>query len=318
MPKTIAICNQKGGVGKTTTAINLGAALALSGVSTLLIDLDPQANATGGLGMDKRSVSQSIYQVLLEGIPAASVIQETKIQGLSILPSQVALSAAEIELAGFSQREERLKAALHPIRNSFDIILIDCPPSLGLLTVNALTAADSILIPLQCEYYALEGLSQLLETIQLVKEVLNPGLAVEGVLLTMADFRTKLTGDVVREVREFFGSKVYDMIIPRLVRLSEAPSHGMPIALYDPQSVGAKLYQSLAEQLQKENVTDARNARIRQRDPGPDPGEESDLVGDPSSSRGGSRAVSEPERVRDLGQDQPDQAKPVPTPTEPR
>lgn len=316
MPKTIAICNQKGGVGKTTTTINLGAATALSGLSTLLVDLDPQANATGGLGIDKHSITQSIYHLLLEGLSAKSIIQKTKIQNLSILPSQVALSAADVELAGFSQREELLKASLLPIQDSFDLILIDCPPSLGLLTVNALTASDSVLIPLQCEYYALEGLSQLLETIRLVQEGLNPRLCVEGVLLTMADFRTKLTGDVIREVREFFGPKVYETIIPRSVRLSEAPSHGLPIALYDPHSVGAKGYQSLAEQLQKEIKSHARDTRIRQRDPGTDSGETPSC---PGAQREASAAgdFPEPERVGQLGEDRSDQAQPIPTQTEP-
>lgn len=313
MSKTIAICNQKGGVGKTTTAVNLSAALALSGVETLLIDLDPQANATGGFGIDKRTVTQSIYQVLLEGLPALSVVCKTPIQNLALIPSQVALSGAEIELAGFSEREERLKKAIQSLRDSYEIVLIDAPPSLGLLTINALTAADSVLIPLQCEYYALEGLSQLLETIQLVQEVLNKDLAIEGVLLTMADFRTKLTVDVIEEARRFFGSKVYQTVIPRSVRLSEAPSHGLPIALYDPESVGAKAYRALSEQLWRQTRNDAgTDTRIGQRDPGFDPGEKS------GSNPGSAGEPNSPEGGDCLDPDKPDPAQSVPTSAEPR
>lgn len=307
MGRVVTVCNQKGGVGKTTTAINLGACLALSGERVLLVDMDPQANATGGLGVDKRGLTCSIYQVLFNGIPIDQAILTTKIPRLGLVPSQTALSGAEVELVGLSSREGRLKEALQPIRPLYDWILIDSPPSLGLLTVNALTAADSVLIPLQCEYYALEGLSQLLETVRLVQESLNLGLSVEGILLTMADFRTKLTSDVIQEVRRFFGPQVYDLVIPRLVRLSEAPSHGLPISLYDPHSSGAKVYQRLAEQIKikrkrqvsgQEENENVRESWVGQRDTGPDPGgspvtEKSDGGTDPGSP-GGDPAQSIP------------------------
>jgi len=310
MGKVITVCNQKGGVGKTTTAINLGASLALSGETVLLVDLDPQANATGGLGVDKRGLTGSVYQVLFNGIPVDQAVLTTKIPQLYLLPSQTALSGAEVELVGLPSREGRLREALQPVRTLYDWILIDSPPSLGLLTVNGLTAADSVLIPLQCEYYALEGLSQLLETIRLVQESLNPTLSVEGILLTMADFRTKLTSDVIQEVRRFFGPQVYDLVIPRSVRLSEAPSHGLPINLYDPHSSGAKMYQRLAEQIKQkrqgtretdppylkepQNQEESENVReswIGQRDTGSDPGrspatEKSDGRTDPGSTGG--------------------------------
>lgn len=272
MPKTIAVCNQKGGVGKTTTAINLGSALSLSGIKVLIIDLDPQANATSGLGLDKQKIDSSIYQVLIDGLSIEAAIQETQVGTLRLVPSQVALSGAEVELVSLLNREGRLRRAVDPIRSSYDLILIDAPPSLGLLTINALNAADSVLIPLQCEYYAMEGLSQLLETIRMVQENLNGGLSVEGVLLTMADFRTKLTNDVIQEVRRFFGPKVYDVVIPRSIRLSEAPSHGVPIALYDPNSAGAQAYQKLAEKIKE--VIHGGDARVGKRDASINPGGE--------------------------------------------
>ncbi len=273
MPKTIAVCNQKGGVGKTTTAVNLGAALALSGEKVLLVDLDPQANATGGLGIDKRGVPLTVYQSILDDSPLEKTVLQTKVTNLWLAPSQVSLSGAEVELVGISNRENRLRDLLLPIKPSYQWILIDCPPSLGLLTVNAMVAADSILIPLQCEYYALEGLSQLLETIRLIQGSLNPFLQIEGILLTMADFRTRLTNDVIGEVRRFFGSQVFDPVVPRSVRLSEAPSHGLPIALYDPHSSGAKTYGLLAQKVKERSY--GADAWSGQRDPGPDTGTES-------------------------------------------
>jgi chromosome partitioning protein len=282
MARTIAVCNQKGGVGKTTSAVNLASELALGKVRVLLVDLDPQANATGGLGIDKRKIEKSIYPVLLEEIPLQADILKTQIADLDLVPSQVSLSGAEVEMIGLPARETLLKRALDPVRAEYDLILIDAPPSLGMLTVNALTAADGVLIPLQCEYYALEGLSQLLEAIRMVQGALNPGLVIEGILLTMADFRTRLTSDVIEEARKFFGSKVYDVVIPRSVRLSEAPSHGLPICLYDPSSPGAQAYRQLAKTI-KERIH-VGDARIGERDSSVDSGEQSaDPAGDPEN-----------------------------------
>lgn len=286
MGRTICVCNQKGGVGKTTSSVNLSSALALEGLRVLLVDLDPQANATGGLGIDKRAVERSIYHVLLEGLPLSEVVQKTKIGQLDLVPCQVALSGAEVELVGLPGREMKLQEGLRPVREAYDLILIDCPPSLGLLTVNALTAADGVLIPLQCEYYALEGLSQLLETIRMVQGGLNPGVVIEGILLTMADFRTKLTTDVIEEVRRFFGSKVYDVVIPRSVRLSEAPSRGLPIELYDPGSTGAQAYRLLAKKVKETLHVRAKGAG--QGDSGVDSGGESAVAaGGPEGSPAG-------------------------------
>jgi chromosome partitioning protein len=244
--RVTACTNQKGGVGKTTTVINLAAYLALSGTRTLVIDLDPQGNATSGLGTDRRTIQRSSYEILVDRTPISDVVRRTPIDGLDIVPSAPALSGAEIELVGATGRERRLAASLADLDGRYDRVLIDCPPSLGLLTVNALTAADGVLIPIQTEYYALEGLSQLVNTIRRVREGLNPRLEIEGVLLTMYDARTKLSAQVATEVRRHMNGTVYQTIVPRSVRLSEAPSHGLPIALYDPASRGASAYRELA------------------------------------------------------------------------
>lgn len=249
MPKIIAICNQKGGVGKTTTAINLSTALAISGKRVLLIDIDPQGNATSGLGIDKHSIKSSVYDLLIQESDPGHLIIKTSIENLSLIPSNLNLTGAEVELVGVMGREYRLKKALAHISGNFDFIIMDCPPSLGLLTINALSAALTVLIPIQCEYYALEGLSQLSNTIELVKENLNPGLTIEGVLLTMADYRTKLTNEVIDEVRKFFKDKVYNTVIPRNIRLTEAPGFGKPVALYDKNSIGAVKYQKFTDEL---------------------------------------------------------------------
>ena len=246
MVRVTACTNQKGGVGKTTTVINLAAYLALSGTRTLVIDLDPQGNATSGLGTDRRTIQRSSYEILVDRTPISDVIRRTPIDGLDIVPSAPALSGAEIELVGATGRERRLAASLADLDGRYDRVLIDCPPSLGLLTVNALTAADGVLIPIQTEYYALEGLSQLVNTIRRVREGLNPRLEIEGVLLTMYDARTKLSAQVASEVRRHMNGTVYETVVPRSVRLSEAPSHGLPIALYDPASRGASAYRELA------------------------------------------------------------------------
>jgi chromosome partitioning protein len=244
--RVTACTNQKGGVGKTTTVINLAAYLALSGTRTLVIDLDPQGNATSGLGIDRRTIERSAYDVLVDRVPISDVITTTAIEGLDLAPSAPALSGAEIELVDAPARERRLAASLAELDGRYERILIDCPPSLGLLTVNALTAADGVLIPIQTEYYALEGLSLLVNTIRRVREGLNPRLEVEGVVLTMFDARTKLSAQVASEVRRHMNGTVYRTVVPRSVRLSEAPSHGLPIALYDPASRGASAYRELA------------------------------------------------------------------------
>ena len=249
MSRVIAIANQKGGVGKTTTAVNLSACLADLGKHVLLIDIDPQGNATSGLGIDRRRLKVSVYDVLLDELPLLDAVVDTRVRGLQVLPATIDLAGAEVELVPRIARESRLKQALDPVRDRFDFVLIDCPPSLGLLTINALTAADSILIPIQCEYYALEGLTQLMDTFRLVREALNPTLEVEGVALTMFDGRTNLSIQVVEEVKRYFKGQVYRSIITRNVRLSEAPSHGLPITLYDPRSKGAEAYMELAREV---------------------------------------------------------------------
>ncbi len=249
MSRVIAIANQKGGVGKTTTAVNLSACLADLGKRVLLIDVDPQGNATSGLGLDHRRLKASVYDVLLDELPLQEAVVNTRVRGLQVVPATIDLAGAEIELVPRIGRESRLKQALDPVRDQYDFVLMDCPPSLGLLTINALTAADSILIPIQCEYYALEGLTQLMDTFRLVREALNPNLEVEGVVLTMFDGRTNLSIQVVEEVKRYFKGQVYRSIITRNVRLSEAPSHGLPITLYDPRSKGAEAYMELAREV---------------------------------------------------------------------
>jgi len=249
MSRVIAIANQKGGVGKTTTAINVSSCLADIGRKTLLIDTDPQANATSGLGVDPRQISRSIYHVLMNGVAISDVIVSTELDLLSLVPSNLDLMGAEVEMVSLIAREGKLRRALRSVRDQYEYIIIDCPPSLGLFTLNSLTACDSVLIPIQCEYYALEGLGQLLETIKLVRENLNPDLQIEGVLLTMQDRRVNLSEQVVSEVRDFFQGQVYDTAIPRNVRLSEAPSFGKPIILYDIRSSGAKAYMELTREI---------------------------------------------------------------------
>ncbi|MCU7557915.1 AAA family ATPase [Macrococcus capreoli] len=251
MTKILAVANQKGGVGKTTTSVNLSAALAELGKKVLLVDTDPQGNATSGVGVDKNNVENSVYDMLVEDVNINKCVLETAVENLYIIPANIALAGAEIELVSAMSREVRLKYAFKELEIDFDYIIIDCPPSLGLLTINSFTAANGIVIPVQCEYYALEGLSQLLNTIRLVQRHLNQSLEIEGVLLTMLDARTNLGNDVIAEVKEHFGEKVYETIIPRNVRLSEAPSHGQPINIYDARSTGAKTYKSLAEEVVK-------------------------------------------------------------------
>ena len=247
--KIYAIANQKGGVGKTTTAVNLGACLAELGKRVLVIDIDPQGNTTSGLGVNRYRLKKCVYNVLIDGVPIEAVIFPTNVSRLELVPATIQLAGAEIELVLAMQREVKLKEAIKAIVKDYDYILIDCPPSLGLLTLNALTASTGVFIPIQCEYYALEGLSQLMNTVALVQRHLNPSLEVAGALLTMYDSRTNLTAQVVEEVKNYFRDKVFNTIIPRNVRLSEAPSHGQPIIEYDPKSKGAEVYFDLAKEV---------------------------------------------------------------------
>ena len=256
MVKVIAIANQKGGVGKTTTAVNLAACLAKQGRKVLLIDSDPQGNATSGLGFDKRDIKKCVYDTLINEVPMAEALKHTAYENLDIIPATIQLAGAEIELVSLMNREGRLKNALERVKHDYDYVIIDCPPSLGLLTINALTAASSVMIPVQCEFYALEGITMLMNTIQLVQRNLNPALKLEGVVMTMFDSRTNLAQDVVEEVKKYFKTKMYKTIVPRNVRLSEAPSHGMPVIDYDSKSKGAQVYMELAQEVIDDELED--------------------------------------------------------------
>jgi chromosome partitioning protein len=251
LPAILAIANQKGGVGKTTTAVNLGAALAEGGLRVLVVDLDPQGNASTGLGINSREIDRSIYDVMMSDAAIEDTVEPTSLKNLFVAPSTIDLAGAEIELVSAFSRELKLRRALETVRDDYDLVLIDCPPSLGLLTVNGLAAADGVLVPIQCEYYALEGLGQLLRNVGLVRANLNPALDVRGIILTMYDKRTKLADQVVQEVRTHFGHRVFETIVPRTVRLSEAPSFGQPIIVFDATSKGAKAYRALAEEVSR-------------------------------------------------------------------
>ena len=254
MGKIISIANQKGGVGKTTTSVNMSTWLAKKGKKVLLVDADPQGNATSGLGVDK-DVEESVYDLIINDAKAREIVKKTQIKNLDICPSNINLAGAEVELVSMMSREYRLKEKLDEIKDDYSYIIIDCPPSLGLITLNAFTASDSVLIPVQCEYYALEGLVQLLNTVNLVKKHLNKDFEIEGALLTMYDMRTNLSNQVVKEVNNYFGDRVYKTVIPRNVKLSEAPSYGMPITIYDPRSKGSRSYEKFVKEFLKKNET---------------------------------------------------------------
>ncbi len=257
MGKIVSIANQKGGVGKTTTSINLSTILAKKGKKVLMIDADPQGNASSGVGVDKE-VEESVYDILIGDTEIKNVVIKTNIKNLYVCPSNINLAGAEVELVSVMSREYRLKEKLDEVKDEYDYIIIDCPPSLGLITLNAFTASDSVLIPVQCEYYALEGLGQLINTINLVKKHLNKNINIEGALLTMYDARTNLSNQVVKEVKKYFNDKVYKNVIPRNVKLSEAPSYGMPISIYDPRSKGAKSYEKFVKEFMKNNDLEAK------------------------------------------------------------
>ena len=257
MGRVVSIANQKGGVGKTTTSINLSTILAKKGKKVLLIDADPQGNATSGLGIDKE-IDKSIYDVIINEVNIKETLKDTMVKNLKVCPSNINLAGAEVELVSLMSREHRLKERIDEIKGDYDYIIIDCPPSLGLITLNAFTASDSVMIPVQCEYYALEGLGQLINTVNLVRRHLNKNLEIEGALLTMYDVRTNLSNQVVKEVKRYFEDKVYKTIIPRNIKLSEAPSYGMPITVYDPKSKGAKCYEKLAREFIKKNEEEVK------------------------------------------------------------
>lgn len=254
MAKIISFSNQKGGVGKTSTCVNLSAGLALKGKKTLLIDMDPQGNATTGLGFSKSELTNSVYNVLIDDLPASSAIHKTAVENLDILPASIDLAGAEVELVYLKNREKRLREKLESVKGNYDFIMIDCPPSLGLLTINALSASNSVIIPIQSEYYALEGLSQLMNTIKLVVKHLNPELVIDGVVVTMYDGRALISKQISAEIHKFFGKKMFNTVVPRNIRVSEAPSHGVPVMIHDPRCNGAKAYVALAEEfLQRES-----------------------------------------------------------------
>ncbi len=253
MAKTVSVINQKGGVGKTTTAVNLSAAIGALGRRVLLVDIDPQGNSTSGYGINKRDIKNSTYDMIINGVKASEILINTKFKNVDLLPSNINLAGAEVEMIGIEKRENLVKTALAEIWDNYDFIFLDCPPSLGLITINALCASDSFLVPIQCEYYALEGLAQLMATVRQIKRLYNPSIEIEGVLLTMYDGRLNLTSQVVDEVKRFFPQKVYSASIPRNVRLSEAPSFGEPVMYYDKSSKGAAAYAALAEEFLKKN-----------------------------------------------------------------